>query len=114
MRLVFVAALDMVTSGSFDALPKAAGSFDVKGAAHRLDRLALDLERSSGYSSLSNDPEATMPSSRNLTVAPVAALRRCPCFLTLPLMTAAVPRVLVSQWSSPGDNLIPDSAHSTA
>ena len=109
-----MATLDMVTSRSFDALPKAAGSFDVKGAAHRLDRLALDLERSSGYSFLSNDPEATMPSSRNLTAAPVAALRRCPCFLALTLMAAAAGRVLVIQWSSPRDNLIPDSAHSTA
>jgi hypothetical protein len=51
----------MITSGSFDAPPQAAGSFDVKGAAHRLDRPALDIERSSGYSSLSNDPEVIMP-----------------------------------------------------
>jgi len=62
----------MVTSGSFDALPQAGGSFEVKGAAHRLDRLALDLERSTGYSSLSNDPEVTMPPSRNPTAAPDA------------------------------------------
>ena len=36
-----------------------------------------------------------MPSSRNLTAAPVAALRRCPRFLALTLMTAAVTRSLV-------------------
>jgi len=64
----------MVTSGSFDDLSQGAGSFDVKGAAHRPDRLALDLERSSGYSSFSNDPEAIMPPSRNLTAVP----DRCP------------------------------------
>jgi hypothetical protein len=44
MRLVFVAALDMVTSGSFIPFPQAGETFDVKDAAHRLDRPVLDIE----------------------------------------------------------------------
>jgi hypothetical protein len=59
----------MVTSGSFDALPRAAGAFDVKGATHRLDRLALDIERSSGYLLRSIDQEVAMPPSRHLITA---------------------------------------------
>ena len=61
VRLVFVAALDMVTSGSFDALPQDAS-----------------------YSSLSNDPEVIMPPSRNLTAAPDC----CPGRWPLPLIAA--------------------------
>ena len=44
MRSVFVAAVDMVNSGSFIPFPRAGEAFDAKGAAHRLDRLALDIE----------------------------------------------------------------------
>ena len=82
----FRGGFGLLTSGSFDALPQAGGSFDVKGAAHRLDRLALDLERSTGYSSLSIDPEATMPPSRNLPSAlcPLSPAADCwRCFLPL-------------------------------
>jgi hypothetical protein len=51
----------MSTSGSFHALPQAGGTDDVKGATHRLDRLALDIARPTGYPSISNDPEVIMP-----------------------------------------------------
>jgi hypothetical protein len=43
MRLVFVGALDMATSGSFIPFPQAGGAADVKGTTHWLDRLALDI-----------------------------------------------------------------------
>jgi len=46
-------------------------------ATHRLGRLALDVERSSGYSSLSNDPKVIMPPSPNPTAAPDAGRCRC-------------------------------------
>jgi len=46
-----------------------------------LDRLALDIKRSSGYSSLSNDPEAIMP--------PMLLRALCLCRWTLTLPPAA-------------------------
>ena len=60
-----------------------------------------------GYVFLLNDPEATMSPSRKPTAAPVAALRRCPCFLSLPLIAVPVYLSLLRSLSS-GVNLFQD------
>jgi hypothetical protein len=51
----------MITSGSFSPL-KASGRSMSRVRPHRLDRLALDIDRLEAYSSLSrNDPEVIGP-----------------------------------------------------
>jgi hypothetical protein len=72
-------------------LHRAGEAADVKGAKHRLARLALDIGCLTGYSQYLNDPEVTTAASRTLTAAPVAVpvTCRCRCSLTLPLNTVA-------------------------